>query len=56
MKPARWIFLIAGIYGIAMAALYAQQRISSSIAASAVIDFALGLLFVIAFLRTPKTA
>lgn len=41
-------------YGIAVLFLYAQQRVSALIMGTAVIDLILGVLFVIAFLRTAK--
>lgn len=41
-------------YGIAVLFLYAQQRVNMLILSSAVIDLILGILFVLAFLRTPK--
>ncbi len=41
-------------YGIAILFLYAQQRVHTLILGSAVIDLILGILFVLAFWRTPK--
>jgi hypothetical protein len=54
MKFAKWIFFLAGIYGIAILFLYSQQRVAALILGSALIDLTLGVLFVLAFLRTPK--
>jgi len=42
-------------YGIAVSALYSQQRVTSLIMGFAVVDLVFGVLFVLAFLRTPKT-
>ena len=41
-------------YGIAMLFLYSQQRVISLVMGFAAIDLILGILFVLAFLRTPK--
>ena len=41
-------------YGIAVLFLYSQQRVNTLILSSAVIDLILGILFVLAFWRTPK--
>ncbi len=42
-------------YGVAILFLYSQQRVSDLIMGSAVIDLVLGVLFALAFWRTPKT-
>ncbi len=41
-------------YGVAVLFLYSQQRVTALIMGSALIDLILGILFVLAFLRTPK--
>jgi len=41
-------------YGIAMATLYSQHRVAPAVMGFAVVDLILGLLFVLAFLRTSK--
>ncbi len=41
-------------YGIAMTALYSQQRVAPVVMGFAAVDLVLGLLFVLAYLRTPR--
>lgn len=43
-------------YGVAILFLYSQQRVASLIMGSAAIDLVLGILFVLAFLRTSKVS
>jgi hypothetical protein len=41
-------------FGIAVALLYLQHRVSSFMLGAAMVDSFLGLLFIIAFLKTPR--
>ena len=43
-------------FGIAVAVLYLQHRVSSFIVGAALVDSLLGVLFIIAFLKTAKTS
>lgn len=43
-------------FGIAVAVLYLQHRVSSFMFGAAMVDSLLGVLFIIAFLKTAKTA
>jgi hypothetical protein len=43
-------------FGIAMIALYATGRISGQVLALGMIDLALGILFVVAYMRTAESA
>jgi hypothetical protein len=43
-------------FGIAVAVLYLQHRVSSFIVGAAMVDSLLGVLFIIAFLKTAKTS
>jgi len=42
-------------YGIAMTILYSQHRVAPAVMGFAAVDLVLGIMFVIAYLRTPKT-
>lgn len=42
-------------YVVAIAFLYFQERVASLIVGAAAIDLLLGILFILAFLRTPRT-
>lgn len=42
-------------YVIAIAFLYSQERVASLIVGAAALDLLLGILFIVAFFRTPKT-